>query len=163
MKIIYVDPQRCTGCKVCEMVCSLHHENEVNPAKSRINVMTWEHEGIDIPIVCQQCEDPPCEEICPTNAIYRDRETGALLINEETCIGCRMCISACPFGAPAVRSDTGEVIKCDLCMGEPKCVEFCEPKALQYISASKSAMLKKRAAAQKLEDLIKAIATRSAA
>jgi len=157
VKIIYVDPQKCTGCKVCEIVCSLFHENEINPTKSRIYVTSWEHDGIDIPIVCQQCEDPPCEEVCPTHAIFRDAQTGAMLINEAACIGCRMCINACPFGAPTVRSDTGEVIKCDLCEGEPKCVEFCEPKALQYIPASKAAILKKRTAAEKYEELMKKV------
>ena len=155
MKVIYVDPEKCTGCKVCEMVCSLYHENQINPSKARIYVMTNEQEGIDIPVICQQCEDPPCEKVCPTHAIYRDKTTGAKLINEKACIGCRMCINACPFGAPSVRGDTGEVIKCDLCMGEPQCVEFCEPKALQFIPATRAAMQKKRASAQKYSESIK--------
>jgi Fe-S-cluster-containing hydrogenase component 2 len=140
------------------MVCSLFHESEINPTKARINVITWEQDGIDIPVVCQQCEDPPCAEICPTNAIYRDKTTGAMLINEQACIGCRMCIHACPFGAPSVRGNTGEVIKCDLCGGEPLCVEFCEPKALQYLEASKVALFKKRATAQKYEEIIRKVA-----
>ena len=162
MKVIYVDPERCTGCKVCEMVCSLYHENEVNPTKSRVYVITWEHEGIDIPVVCQHCEDPPCEKACPTNAIFRDSQTGAVLIKEEKCIGCRMCISACPFGAPSVRANTMEVVKCDLCGGQPQCVEFCEPKALQFIDVSKTALHKKRSAVQKYEEIIKAVKAPSA-
>jgi len=157
VNIIYVDPARCTGCKVCEMVCSLFREDEINPTKSRIYVASWEQAGVDIPIVCQQCEDPPCKEVCPTHAISRNRETGAMVINESACIGCRICISACPFGAPIVRADTGEVVKCDLCKGEPKCVEFCEPKALQYMPASKAAILKKRTAAEKYEELIQKV------
>lgn len=157
-KVLVVYPEKCTGCKVCEMICSLHHEDEINPIKSRIHVISWEDEGIDIPMTCQQCEDPPCEAVCPTHAIYRDNETGAMLIKEESCIGCRMCISACPFGAPTVRPDTREVIKCDLCLGEPQCVEFCSSQAIQYIPASKGVLLKKRAVAKKFEEVIKAMA-----
>lgn len=155
-KVIVVDPDRCTGCKVCEMICSLHHEDEINPLKSRISVISWEDRGIDIPIICQQCEDPPCEAVCPTRAITRSSETGAVIIKEELCIGCRMCLSACPFGAPSVRPDTSEVVKCDLCSGEPQCVEFCERKAIQYLPVSSSAVLKKRAAAKKYEEVVRA-------
>ena len=160
-KVIVVDPDKCTGCKVCEMICSLHHENEINPMKARIQVVSWEEEGIDVPMICQQCADAPCEAICPVNAIYRAKDTGAMLIDEKSCIGCRMCINACPFGAPTVRSDR-KVVKCDVCSGEPQCVEFCAPQALQYMPAAKGALLKKRAAASRLEELIKCMASSSA-
>jgi len=154
-KILFVDPEKCTGCKVCEFVCSLHHENEINPMKSRIHVIAWEEEGIDVPMVCQQCETPMCEAVCPASATYRDPKTGAMLINEEACIGCRMCIIACPFGGPSINPDTRKTIKCDLCQGEPKCAEFCVTKALQYISPSKAVLIRKRAAAQKLGELVR--------
>jgi Fe-S-cluster-containing dehydrogenase component len=154
-KVLVVDPDRCTGCKVCEMVCSLYNENEINPIKARIHIISWEDEGIDIPMVCQQCENPPCEAVCPVNAIYRSRDTGALIIDEESCIGCRMCINACPFAAPTVRPDTRKVIKCDLCAGEPQCVEFCASEAIQYIPAAKGVLLKQRSAARLYGDLMK--------
>jgi len=154
-KVIVVDPDRCTGCKVCELICSLHHEDEINPMKSRINIMSWEVEGIDIPMICQQCEDAPCQTVCPTRAIYLNEETGALLIDDAKCIGCRMCLSACPFGAPSVLPDTKKVVKCDLCSGEPQCVEFCEPRALQYMSAAKGKIQKQRKASQKLGEIVR--------
>lgn len=160
MKVIHVEPKRCTGCKSCEIVCSLYHEGEVNPAKSRISVMSWEKEGIDIPVLCQQCEDPPCQDACPTHALYREKATGAMLINEEACIGCRMCILACPFGAPSVRGETGEVIKCDLCGGDPQCVRFCEPKAIQYMERAKISLSKKRETAKMYEELLKGAGSR---
>ncbi|MDP6178469.1 MAG: 4Fe-4S dicluster domain-containing protein [Desulfatiglandales bacterium] len=154
-KVIVVEPDKCTGCKVCEMICSLHHEDEINPIKSRIHITSWEEDGIDIPMVCQQCEDPPCRAVCPTSAIYLYSQTGAMLIDEEKCIGCRMCINACPFGAPIVLPETRKVVKCDLCSGEPQCVEFCEPKAIQYIPATKGAHKKQRAVAKKFGELSK--------
>jgi Fe-S-cluster-containing hydrogenase component 2 len=157
-KVIVVDPDKCTGCKVCEMICSLHHENEINPTKARIQVISWEDEGIDIPMICQQCGDAPCEAVCPVNAISRAKDTGAMLIDDDTCIGCRMCINACPFGAPTVRPETRKVVKCDLCSGDPQCVEFCSPKAIQYMPAAKGVLLKKRAAAKKYGELIKLMA-----
>lgn len=157
-RVIVVDPDKCTGCKVCEMVCSLQHESEINPVKSRIHVMSWEDEGVDIPMICQQCESPPCEAVCPVNAIARDQETGALLIDEKACIGCRMCINACPFAAPTVQPDTRKVVKCDLCAGEPQCVAFCAPQALQYIPASKGVLLKKRSVARRFGEAMKAMA-----
>ena len=154
-KVIVVDPDKCTGCKVCEMICSLHHENEINPTKARIQVICWEDEGIDITMICQQCGDAPCEAVCPVNAISRAEDTGAMLIDDDTCIGCRMCINACPFGAPTVRPETRKVVKCDLCYGDTQCVEFCSTKAIKYMQAAKGVLLKKRAAAKKYGELIK--------
>jgi len=86
-----------------------------------------------------------------------------MLINEEACVGCRMCIIACPFGGPSINPDTRKTIKCDLCQGEPKCVEFCVTKALEYMSVSKAVLLRKRAAAQKLGELVRTLATPSVA
>jgi Fe-S-cluster-containing dehydrogenase component len=156
-KVLIVDHDKCTGCKVCEIICSLYKEDEVNPMKSRVHVVSWETEGTDIPMICHQCEKAPCAEICPVQAIARDPDTGALIIDEKSCIGCRMCIHACPFGAPSVRPDTGKVIKCDLCHGDPKCVQFCVTGALQFQPASKAVLLKKRAAAKKFGDLMVAL------
>lgn len=154
-KVLIVDPDKCTGCKVCEFICSLQHENEINPMKSRIHVMSWEIQGVDIPIVCQQCEDAPCAAVCPAQAIQRDPETYAMVIDEKTCIGCRMCISVCPFGALTVKPDTRKVVKCDLCGGDPQCVQFCSAKALQYMPASKGVLLKQRRAASRYEEHVR--------
>ena len=157
-KVLVIDPDSCTGCKVCEFVCSLSHEGEINPMKSRVQIISWEDEGVDIPVVCQQCEDPPWEKVCPVDAISRDQQTGAMVIDEKTCIGCRMCVNACPFGAMTVKPDTRKVVKCDLCSGDPLCVEFCAAHALQYLPASKGVLLKKRKVARRYGDLIKDIA-----
>jgi len=156
-KVLIVDPDRCTGCKVCEFICSLTHENQINPMKSRIQVISWETEGVDIPVICQQCEDAPCEAVCPAHAIHRDQETGALVIDGDVCIGCRMCVNACPFGAPTVKPDSRKVVKCDLCGGDPQCVYFCATKALQFLPASKDVWLKKRRVASLYGDQVKGL------
>lgn len=131
-KFLAVDPNLCTGCRVCELVCSLNKEGECNPRKSRIRVLKMDKEGFDFPLFCQHCGEPLCKEVCPVNAISRDGKTGAIVINEEACVGCRNCSLACPFGIISYDHGKGVSRKCDLCDGEPKCVAFCETKALRY-------------------------------
>lgn len=131
-KILMVNPQLCTGCRICELVCSLSRDGECNPLKSCIRVLKLAEEGIDIPGVCQQCETPLCADVCPVDAISRDLYTGALIIREEICVGCRACSMVCPYGAITMDISKRIMIKCDLCGGDPKCVKFCLTKALIY-------------------------------
>ena len=134
-KVIHIDPDLCTGCRVCEIACSLEHTGECNPNRARIKVMKNDEEGIDLPVVCMHCANPPCVEVCPTGAITRDNASGAVLIREEDCLGCKLCIRACPLGTVTVDSGSaeGKVMKCDLCGGNPKCVMFCETKAIDFV------------------------------
>ena len=60
-----------------------------------------------------------------------------VMIRPDLCIGCQMCVSACPFGVMAFDADRGIAFKCDLCDGTPECVRVCEPKALDYVDADK--------------------------
>lgn len=154
-KILFVDPEKCTGCNICETVCSLHHEGVYNPSSARIHVVKWENAGLFIPMVCQQCDPPVCEIVCPVRAIHKDTETGALLI-EESCVNCKLCVMFCPLGGVGINKK-GKVIKCDLCGGDPLCVKFCKTEALQYIEASAVNLLKKRAAAEKFSEQMKKI------
>ncbi len=158
-KILFADYGKCTGCTLCEVACSLHHEKECNPSKSRIHAIKWEELGADVPMVCVQCDEPVCEAVCPVAAIHRDAETNAILIDHETCIGCKMCAMACPFGAITIDIVGKKALVCDLCEGNPVCVKFCEPKALQYIPASQAILMKKREAAQKLGELTRKLIT----
>lgn len=154
-KILFVDPEKCSGCRMCESACSLYHEKVCNPARARINIVKWETAGLYVPMVCQQCETPLCEVVCPMHAIRRDEETGAILIDYDLCVGCRLCMMFCPFGGINLDAKTGRVLKCDLCGGDPVCVKFCEPQALQYLNATAINLRKRRAAAEKFSDLMK--------
>jgi carbon-monoxide dehydrogenase iron sulfur subunit len=144
-KMIVSNPKVCTGCRVCESVCSLVHDGECNPARSRIRIIRWETQGVDIPVTCLQCTEAPCQEACPTNAIRRNLETRAMETKEELCIQCHMCALACPFGATLIAPE-GKVLRCDLCQGEPECIKLCETKAIQYLPVTQLAPARMRQA-----------------
>ena len=149
-KVLNIDYEKCTGCRLCELVCSVYHEGVSNPTKSRINIIKWEAEGLYIPVTCQQCEDAPCKAACPVKAIDRDETLNRVTIDYDKCIGCRSCMAVCPFGAMGFDITNKKVFKCDLCDGEPQCVKFCEVKAVEYVEAETLNIKKKREAAQKI-------------
>jgi carbon-monoxide dehydrogenase iron sulfur subunit len=129
--ILSINLERCTGCRNCELACSVAHYNTFNPSRSRIHILKKEAENQIIPVVCLQCEEPLCVEACPTVAI-RKNEKGILFVNKDDCIGCQNCITACIYGGIALDPITRKAIKCDLCGGDPKCVSACEYGAIQY-------------------------------
>ena len=137
-KAILTYPERCTGCRRCEIACSEHFTGKVHPSMSRIRIIEFSEGVIDIPLVCRQCEveEPPCCKVCPKNCFSRDENTNAVIINLEKCIGCGKCIDACPIGAIFLNSETRKPIKCELCFTEdssiPSCVEACPNNALEY-------------------------------
>jgi len=127
-KILYADPLECCGCRNCEIACSVAKEGIMNPHKSRIRVVR-EGPVIDMPIACRQCADPPCAKPCPTNALVKENDL--VVLYEENCIGCGLCVEECPFGAIFIHPDKGTAIKCDQC-GE--CLDFCPTGALKLVS-----------------------------
>ncbi|MBI2875043.1 MAG: 4Fe-4S dicluster domain-containing protein [Firmicutes bacterium] len=133
--MISVDPERCTGCRMCEMACSLFHHGVCGPAYSRIRIHKVEDHGFSIPVVCQHCADAPCAAVCPPRALREDPATGAVACDDSACVGCRLCFLVCPVGAIYFPPPGGRVkiLKCDLCGGDPQCVRVCEPEALRFI------------------------------
>ncbi len=137
------DQQLCAGCRTCMAVCSLSHNGAVSPELSGIQVMWFPREGSVVDSnTCQQCKGPECRAICATVALYIDEKTGARVIDEKKCIGCRLCQEACPNktrdphyygdGLSPIRynAEKNVCFKCDLCGGDPQCVKFCPMKAL---------------------------------
>jgi len=149
-KILIVDIEKCTGCRLCEMVCSVFKEGVCDPPKARIHVIKWDKEGFYIPMFCQQCEEPLCAAVCPVNAIQMDSTLNRFLVDKELCVGCKSCISICTFGGIGFNEKDRKVIRCDLCDGDPTCVKYCETKAIQYLDSNIVQIKKQRVAAEKI-------------
>ncbi len=162
-KVLMLNYEKCTGCRLCEMVCSVRHEGVLNPSKARIKIVKWEWEGRYVPMSCQQCVSAPCLQVCPVKAISRDESLNRVQVDYDTCIGCRMCVAACPFGAMGFNVDTKKVFKCDFCDGDPQCARFCEVGAVQYVDADKVAGEKQFVAAEKFNAVLEKVAAALAA
>ncbi|MFC2021151.1 4Fe-4S dicluster domain-containing protein [Chloroflexota bacterium] len=154
-KMIAVDAPKCTGCRICMMVCALKLEGVVNPTMSRIQVFQHEHAFLEVPVVCQQCESPPCGAVCPVNAISWDENLGRTVVDQDLCVGCKMCVVVCPFGAMGFDKTAHKVINCDLCDGDPECVKFCDTKAIVYTEAPSVSLKKGRASSDKVAEQVR--------
>jgi Fe-S-cluster-containing hydrogenase component 2 len=150
-KVLKIDYEKCTGCRTCEQVCALKHDGVINPMRSRIRVVKWDMEGLYIPMSCQQCQDAPCMVGCPVGAISRNDEMNRVEVDYDVCIGCRTCVSVCPFGAMNFNTIDRKVVKCDLCDGDPQCVRFCDVEAIQFVNSGDVSLTKKRTAAVRLK------------
>lgn len=149
-KVLVVHPERCTACRLCELACTFHHDGEFHPLRARLTVGIFPEENVYVPIVCEQCEVAACQEACPAGAIVRNADTGALEVNAGRCVGCRMCIMACPFGTMVQLDDDGKMHKCDLCRGDPQCVAVCPWGALEYAEPNEAAHARRREVARHL-------------
>ncbi len=161
-KVLTAFKDFCTGCLTCELVCSVKHAGTANPSLSRVKLAHVEKDHSFFPIICRHCHNAPCKAACPVpDAMYVDEVTGAILVNEAACIRCLACVDACPFAAIQV-APSGEVLKCDLCGGNPLCAEHCPPvghlyphqprpaqSCLQYIEAHKVTKNKRQSVARK--------------
>jgi anaerobic carbon-monoxide dehydrogenase iron sulfur subunit len=136
----------CTGCRTCLMICSLSHDGVCNPELARMQVVAPSMKIFDVQAVtCKQCEGPECLWACPTGALRVDPKTGARVIDAATCIGCQLCLKACPqYPDSPIRfdPDAKKCVKCDLCGGDPLCVKFC-PKSVDLTAIAPSVIPEK--------------------
>lgn len=133
----------CVGCNLCELACSLFHEEVVNPRRSRIQIhrKVLDESGNywDYPVVCRQCEHVYCVEACPVDCFRVNPATGTYDIIPEDCISCRLCVEACPWGEIFMDPQMDVAIKCDLCgESEPQCVQICPSHVLQLVEVAAS-------------------------
>ncbi|NPV69318.1 MAG: 4Fe-4S dicluster domain-containing protein [Firmicutes bacterium] len=156
-KVLMVNHEKCTMCRRCELVCSLKHAGEFNPVKARVNVAAFPDDFFYMPVTCQQCDEPVCAEVCPAGALSHNEVTGAVELDSNRCIGCRMCVAACPFGAMSYSAADETVFKCELCDGEPECALFCPWGAIEYAGADAINLEKRRGVALKLRDALKEV------
>ena len=139
---IVVEVDRCIGCRGCQVACKF--QNNVSLGTSRNHTYTMGPVGefpnlsmYFLTVMCQQCENPACVSVCPTGACYKD-EDGVIRIDAEECIGCKSCLSACPFHANNFNAEMRIADKCTICAElreegkEPACVKNCSGSALHY-------------------------------
>jgi Fe-S-cluster-containing hydrogenase component 2 len=131
MSSIEVYAEKCTGCRLCELACSMQKIGEFNPKLARIRVH-FKEPGLCTPVVCTQCEEEWCVQACPTEAIARDSKTRVVLIDLDDCTSCGECVEACPIGAMGWHTHEDVPFKCDECGGQPVCVPICPADALVY-------------------------------
>lgn len=134
--VLSFDPSICRWCRCCELACSLYHDGTCSPTRSRMRLWVNTLELEAKADLCMQCAAPRCMEVCPVEgAMIVDPKTGARLIVESKCVACGECAKKCPFNTGGavvfLNAEKGIYVKCDLCSGEPKCVEFCATGALE--------------------------------
>ena len=164
-KIIVTDPDRCLGCKTCVTECALaHSEAETiydglavgTSARPRVHVESVGGPCGAIPVQCQHCQDAPCISVCPTEAISRETDNSPVLLNQDRCIACRLCMCVCPFGVIDLGADGKAMIKCDLCIErtkagqEPACVAGCPTGAMQFREINEWLQKRRQQGAEKL-------------
>ncbi|MCP4751948.1 MAG: 4Fe-4S dicluster domain-containing protein [Proteobacteria bacterium] len=136
MKRIKIIQENCTGCRLCETTCSFAHFRKISPELSRIRIAKEEEFGDHRVALCTQCQEAPCIEVCPVEALTRDQASGIVILDEDECTGCEECREECPTGAPFITKEKDYPLKCDLCGGgEPECVEICSRQALVFEEA----------------------------
>jgi len=134
MNIVYVDLDRCIACHNCERACLFHKLEQRDGSTANIFV------SVDMDLrrifagTCLQCESALCMSVCPVNALSRDPLTSAIVVDTDTCFSCGMCTIACPYGYMNLDDSSHRATKCDLCGGDPRCVQMCMADALHFDS-----------------------------
>ncbi len=153
MKTVFVNPERCIGCHQCELACAVAHSRSRTAAQAlaeeplprpRIHVEPGPAFHASFPNRCRHCQPAPCQQVCPTAAIFRDEIEDLVLVDVGRCIACAMCAMVCPFDAVTFHLQADGVpvrvaaVKCDGCLERvrdgkrPACVEACKTGALVY-------------------------------
>ena len=145
-KMLMINADKCIGCHSCEAACSMAHEGS---DATRIGVYTWG--GFSAPMMCQQCRDAPCIKVCTPHAMTRNPVTGWVELDQAKCIGCRMCVQACPFGSAVWDEESHKVLKCDNCGGDPACAKSCPSHALEWVDDVVATRTRKRALVEKFK------------
>jgi len=134
MKVLRITPERCTGCMRCELACSYVQTGAFQPAHSVIRVSPFEGHTSYAPFTCAQCAEGWCLTACPVDAIAIS-PVGAKIVQNDQCVGCKLCTIACPYGTMFYNPETQKALKCNLCGGAPACVAACPTSAIEYVEA----------------------------
>ena len=141
-------PDLCVGCNLCSYACSMNKFGLVSRSKTAIRIVQNVGARFEYPDFCVQCDERPCLTHCPTDALVWNRGLGIVELVEDKCIHCGICALECPY--EAIAFEDRDVVKCDLCMGEPECVNFCPTDAIVFREASAEDLSKRIQVAQEL-------------
>ncbi len=132
----------CIGCHSCAAACSEKNDLPPETPWRKVGVLEGgvfpDAVRLNISMACNHCRTPACLRGCPTGAYTKDDATGAVVVNSDTCIGCKYCTFVCPYGAPVFNADKGSVSKCNFCIDrqseglDPACVAACLGHALTF-------------------------------
>lgn len=143
MKRIFIDAEKCDGCKNCTLACMDAHQDGQggiysldlqDPANESRNFIRLDGNGGYSPIFCRHCDAPDCVGACMSGAMTKNSATGHVEYDSSRCAACFMCVMSCRYGLPKPDSATrARVIKCDFCAHRedgPSCVRSCPKKAI---------------------------------
>ncbi len=171
-KAVFRDMDACVNCKTCIIACKVKHMSSAYPVpwapagpkgRNLINVYQCGPEirgdriyQAFVSIACMHCQEAPCIRVCPVSAIYKDTQTSITLVDRERCIGCKVCLWVCPYGAPSFDED-GKLVLCDLCIDRLKegkkaaCEASCPAAAIFVGTPEEIAELQARKAVERIE------------
>jgi Fe-S-cluster-containing dehydrogenase component/formate-dependent nitrite reductase membrane component NrfD len=129
-----IDLRKCIGCHACTIACKAEHQIPVGVNRCWVKTVEKgtfpDTRRFFFPVLCNQCADAPCVTICPTNTLYKRRD-GIVDFNQQSCIGCRACMEACPYDQLFIDPNTHTAEKCNFCANrvenklKPACVSVC--------------------------------------
>ena len=129
-----IDLRKCIGCHACTIACKAEHEIPVGVNRCWVKTVEKgtfpDTRRFFFPVLCNQCDQAPCERICPTNALFK-RHDGIVDLHGDSCIGCRACMVACPYDQLFIDPNTHTAEKCNFCANRvenellPACVSVC--------------------------------------
>ena len=132
-KFIAADLGKCTGCGICEIICAIKRENQYNSRCSRIKILRM-YRLVNLAMTCRLCDNAPCVIACPQKCLVQSEKTGVIIVDENKCDCCGLCMEVCPHGAISLHPEKETVLICDLCEDDPQCIEWCPEEALSLVT-----------------------------